>query len=355
MTDSNEFLGQWVGQISGTNSGYLTLNVDRDRPGRASAQAHDPQQPFSAEAVITVMGVTVNGTLSRFSPHDHPVPPGFRLPQTGKFSGIVQGDRLTGTWETDIQTYGQFELTRRENLIVRPPDHVMQWREFRAWAFEEPQRKSSLIFRGHDSSQYPLVTSFHRTGRRNLLRYDAEDVPRLCRLVEATLNTTYDIRDPFDYGCLLNLAQHHGFPTPLLDWTASPFVAAFFAFLDVSRTMVPESSHVRVFLFDTEGWPFVTATIAEIRPSFARLELRARNNPRVLPQQSVHMFANLVDIEGFIEIVEQQQRRRFLWRVDIPASERSLAMSELDTMGVTAASLFPGVDGLCRSLAEKWF
>jgi hypothetical protein len=30
-------------------------------------------------------------------------------------------------------------------------------------------------------------------------------------------------------------------------------------------------------------------------------------------------------------------------------------MHELDAMGLTAASLFPGVDGLCRSLAEKWF
>jgi hypothetical protein len=126
MADSNEFIGQWVGQISGTNSGYLILNVDRDRPNCASVQADDPQQPFSAESVITVTGTTVNGTLSRFSPNGQPVPPELHLPQSGKFSGTIRDDRLIGTWETDIQTHGKFELTRREALIAPQPDHVMR-------------------------------------------------------------------------------------------------------------------------------------------------------------------------------------------------------------------------------------
>jgi len=67
------------------------------------------------------------------------------------------------------------------------------------------------------------------------------------------------------------------------------------------------------------------------------------------------MFSNVVDIASVVELEEQNLHRRFLRRIDIPASERSAAIRELATMGVTAGSLFPGLDGVCRSLAEKWF
>jgi hypothetical protein len=46
---------------------------------------------------------------------------------------------------------------------------------------------------------------------------------------------------------------------------------------------------------------------------------------------------------------------RFLRRIDLPTAERAGALRELYVMGITSASLFPGLDGVCRTLAEKWF
>jgi hypothetical protein len=96
-------------------------------------------------------------------------------------------------------------------------------------------------------------------------------------------------------------------------------------------------------------------SIAEVRLTFRRLELLARDNPRVIPQQSVHMFSNLADIETFVEGKEVASGPRFLRRIDIALSERATSMRDLDVMGVTAAALFPGIEGACRTLVEKWF
>ena len=182
-----------------------------------------------------------------------------------------------------------------------------------------------------------------------------EDVARLHRRVEAVVGKSYDMKNPVDYGALLNLGQHHGFPTPLLDWTESPFVAAFFAFERLPKT-VGEDGPVRVFAFDSRGWPTPPfESTVDVGLFFVLRFLHARDNPRALPQQSVNIFSNLVDIERFVKWQEDRLKRSFLLRIDIPASERAVAMRELETMGITAASMFPGLDGACRSLAESWF
>jgi FRG domain len=346
--------GQWLGTIHGTNEGTLLLNIDADRPNLGWLQVDDAQQPFSVFVRFTVNAPDVTGQLENFIVYGAPQP-GITLPGIGQITGTLNENTVVGNWQTDMDTNGTFELTRSENLEVRPADRTVEWREFRQWILDDSENLTSTVFRGHRKAAYPLNTTFHRSGRRNLTRYTYEDVPALCRHVEATLDTRYNLDDANDFGGLLYLAQHHGYPTPLLDWTRSPFVAAYFA-LGNATEQAEDEQPARVFLFNLAGWPHVRVnTIAELRPMFAPLSLRATHNPRALPQQSIPMFSNIVDIEGFVVREEQRLQRRFLQRVDIPASERRIAMRELNAMGVTAASLFPGLDGLCRALAARWF
>jgi hypothetical protein len=61
------------------------------------------------------------------------------------------------------------------------------------------------------------------------------------------------------------------------------------------------------------------------------------------------------DIETYIAEKEAATKKQFLRMVDLPVSERDLVIRELTLMGVTAGSLFPGVEGTCEELRERFF
>ena len=60
------------------------------------------------------------------------------------------------------------------------------------------------------------------------------------------------------------------------------------------------------------------------------------------------------DIESYIRYLETPDRQ-FLRIIDLPVNERPIIMRELSVMGITAGSLFPGLDGACEELRERLF
>jgi hypothetical protein len=182
-------------------------------------------------------------------------------------------------------------------------------------------------------------------------------VRQLHQRLSAITSHFFDLTVPDQNGAFFNLLQHHGYPTPLLDWSHSPYVAAFFAFRD-RPIGYSENEFVRIYKFNNQEWQKRYQQIQNLDPPFPHLsvmEFIAIDNPRLVPQQAVTTVTNIHDIEAYILEKEAEIGVRILEAIDIPASERELAMHDLRFMGITAGSMFPGIDGVCEDLRERNF
>ena len=66
------------------------------------------------------------------------------------------------------------------------------------------------------------------------------------------------------------------------------------------------------------------------------------------------MIANVDDIEAHVKTLKRHGKE-FLSAIDLPKRERRNVMEELVSMGITAGSLFPGLDGACEELAHRHY
>ena len=117
---------------------------------------------------------------------------------------------------------------------LKIPTIKLSWDEYKSYCFEY-QFSSGTIFRGQSNSEWQLIPSFSRF--KSSLSFDEYFnviLPRVKRYISGYVEKDFDLEKDDDRNQLLGLLQHYGFPTPLLDWTNSPYIAAYFAFSDLA-------------------------------------------------------------------------------------------------------------------------
>ncbi|MCK9420394.1 MAG: hypothetical protein M0R70_13570 [Nitrospirae bacterium] len=94
--------------------------------------------------------------------------------------------------------------------------------------------------------------------------------------------------------------------------------------------------------------------LATAGPHLSIGEFLAIENERMIPQQAASTVTNVDDIESYIK-TKESDGKKYLWAIDLPIRDRKQVVRELGYMGITAGSLFPGLDGVCEELSERNF
>ena len=243
---------------------------------------------------------------------------------------------------------------------------LSRWSEF----VEQTEALEGWAFRGHVNAEWPLVPSL----TRRLQQFSPE--PRLWPLRETRAMRVFRRKAHIhladrsaledDLRCLA-LMQHHGAATRLLDFTKSPFVAAFFAL---------ESADMDVAVFALN-----TPALWHAAPTFDPTLTRSHIDPRSAGNFERYFLENKLPVLWFGEPSEMDSRLvaqsglfvvpgildkplddildayggsdALLTKFVLPLTMRDDAMRALYRMNVTYATLFPDLDGLARSVSYE--
>jgi hypothetical protein len=363
--------GQWIGEYSGSSQGLMRVDVDEIRGGFEGTAVLDLMnrgpKSFVAFKIASKerhlkfqcpVGVLHNGQVQ--NPENlRGVFPDIVFPTTADVTAQWDDESLSLEWSTDIGTIGAARLPR--SSADRPSELVplkLTWDEFKAHVSRLPPR--GYVFRGQERP-WRLRTSFHRSGRACLERFLVQDIPALHKHLSARTRHFFNLNVPDENGAFMNLIQHHGYPTPLLDWTYSPFVAAYFAFANISKQRAlnaDDDDVVRILLINRDACielypplPFLTG----VGLHFSLMEFSSVENERMIPQQAISAVSTIDDIEDYLTDKRPNKDVEVLSCIDISTRYRAEAMCDLGMMGITPGSLFPGLDGACKELRDRFF
>jgi FRG domain len=273
--------------------------------------------------------------------------------------------------------------------IVEPSNISEALDKLTSLSLEFPQ--TEFVFRGQQCDKWPLQTSYERYWGGKAIYNDLSTSEFFVDRMVAQFRSgviRLGLQGP-EKGNLewLEFGRHHGLPTPLLDFTWSPFVALFFAF-DGLRAKHDSNTNSVVYCLNLNSLAAAVARDSADEPTAHRAEVQkflheghvhfesgfpvnellfirypSANTRRMLVQLGTFLYCTKPfsdgsehpqDLEEYFAQISESSKGEggipVLTKIKIPHAWSREVFSRLEIMSITGASMYLSAEGVARDV-----
>lgn len=216
---------------------------------------------------------------------------------------------------------------------------------------KENGNNSELLFRGQNVDK-PLLPKIARIK----LRGNIENIEKL--MLEEFRRGIIPLSEfkPEDNWDLLALAQHHGLPTRLLDWTYNALVGLWFAVCTSSKEENGKVGNGVVWVLSGLVADFRTNTKKNdpLDNKITKIFRSTVITRRISAQSGVFTVHKVNDGGKIVRFETNREFSHKLTKIIIPPQQFSPIRNQLKMLGINNFTIFPDLDGFCKHLEGRF-